>query len=778
VKRRCRITYLLSLLLLSAPGFDNAAYGASRAESAITSAAAGKCDEAAVEAAAVPEQEPGAVEACIAAARCYAKQNKPAEAVPLLEKALAVNAENEDAVTGLAAALLQTGEHDKAKGLLTGLLDKKPASDEALTLLVFLAEQDGDAATAENYLKKRLDQDPDNDNLLFRLGDFYLGSGTPDKAVALLEARLERKPDAQAVRSRLAGLLASSGKSEQALALLDKAPKQDGDIKLVRAGILLRVGRLDEGESTLKALLDDPRDKAQADEARIGLTELYMQTGRAGEAEKQADALITANPGRPEGYLIRGRIRYAEKNFAGAADDFETVVKAVPDDYRTALSLAEARNAAGNTQAAENAVTRVLSNAPQYAPAYLTLADIYLTRNMPDAALMILDMGRKAVPDDTSIPMAASAVLSQLQRYGDAVKMLEQPAENKNPQVAETALLRIAALYTAQKNIAKAVAAYDRLLALNPASTIAAEGRIRAQIGAKQQKAALVFAEKRQKDRPDDAAAAFMVGECAVAAGDAQKAEKSYLRALDLAPSWEQPLLMLVRIYGATKRADKAVKLCSDLYAAHPDNLNAAMYAAMILEQTGKFSEAETRYRKLIADKPEYLAAANNLAFLLTRHKPTPERLEEAEELAGKAAAGGASQPLDTLGWVRMLRGNAAGAEETLRGALAAKQDNTFARYHLAEVLAASGDEEKKKEAEELLKAPAADKAFPLRADAEKLLKRLRGAAPAAAAQAKPAQAKPAQAKPAQSKPARNKPAQSKPARNKPASGKGAASAG
>jgi tetratricopeptide (TPR) repeat protein len=774
---------LLSLLLLSAPGFDNAAYGAGRSESARASAAAGKCDEAAAEAVAVPEQEPGAVEARIAAARCYAKLNKPAQAVPLLEKALAVNPENEDAVTGLAAALLNTGDRDKARGLLTGLLDKKPASDEALTLLLFLAEQDGDAATAENYLKKRLEQDPDNENLLFRLGDFYLGSGTPDKAVALLEARLETKPEAQAVRSRLAGLLASSGKAEQALALLDKAPKQDGEIKLARAGILLRIGRLDEGEASLKSLLDDPRDKARADEARVGLTELYMQTGRAGEAEKQADALTAANPGRPEGYLIRGRIRYAAKNFAGAAADFETVVKLVPDDYRTALSLAEAQNAAGNTQAAENTVTGVLSNAPRFAPAYLTLADIYLSRNMPDAALMTLDMGRKAVPDDTSVPLAASAVLSQLQRYNDAVKMLEPLTGNKNSQVAETALLRLAALFTAQKNVAKTVAAYDRLLTLNPASTIAAEGRIRAQIGAKQQKAALTFAEKRQKERPDDAAAAFMVGECAVAAGDAQKAEKAYLRALDLAPSWEQPLLMLVRIYGATKRTDKAVKLCSDLYAAHPDNLNAAMYAAMILEQSGKFSEAETRYRKLISDKPEYLAAVNNLAFLLTRHKPTPERLAEAEELAGKAAAGGASQPLDTLGWVRMLRGNAAGAEESLRKSLAAKQDNAFARYHLAEVLAASGDEQKKKEAVELLTGPAADKAFPMRADAEKLLKRLRSGAPAAAAQAKPASVKPGPKKSPQTgsapgKPAQKKPAQNKPSQKKPATDKGAASAG
>jgi tetratricopeptide (TPR) repeat protein len=766
VKRIHRIAFVLGLFLLSFPCSETPAYGAGPVDSALTSAAEGKCDEAA----AVPEQDLRFVEAQIAAARCFAKQNKPAEAIPLLEKAVAAGPENEDAVTGLAAALLNAGERERAKNLLTGLLDKKPGSNAALNLFLVVAEQDGDAEAAEKYLKKTLEQETDDPSPYLRLADFYLGVGTPDKAVALLETFLEKKPDVRTIRGRLAGILAAQGNLDKALEFLDRAPKQNGEIKMGRAGILLRAGRLGDAEAALQSILDDPRDKDKAGEAHIALADLYMRTGKSREAEKQVGAFIADNPDRPEGYAVRGRIRYAEKDFTGAIEDFEAVVKNAPDDLQAAVTLAEVQNAAGNTQAAENTVTRVLARAPNFAPAYLGLANIYLTRNMPDAALMILDMGRKTIPEDVSIPMAASSVLSQLQRYGDAVKILDPLAGDKNVQVAETALLRLAALYSAQKNTAAAIRAYDRILKVNPASTIAAEGRIRTQIGAKQEKAALTFAEKRQKERPDDPAAAFMVGECAVAAKDVQKAEKAYLNALKITPDWEQPLLMLVRIYSATKRTDQAIKLCRELYAGSPENLNAAMYAAMLLEQTGKLSEAETQYRKIIADKPEYLAAANNLAFLMTRHKATPERLAEAEELAGKAAAGGAPQPLDTLGWIRHLRGNESGAEESLRKSLEAKKDNLFALYHLAEVLAASGDEAKKKEAAELLSAPASDKNFPLRADAGKLLKSLSPAAP------KPAASKPAASKPAQAKPAASKPAQAKPA-GKPAQGKPAAPA-
>jgi tetratricopeptide (TPR) repeat protein len=648
-------------------------------------------------------------------------------AVPLLEKILLSDADNEEASVGLASAYSGKGDLAKAKDLLASFLEKKPASTQALSLFLTLARQTEDLEAGVNCLQKLIALSPDNNGPILSLSEFYLAANKNDAAVQTLRSFLEKKPDDLTVRLHLAGILTGQMQFDKSLEVLDQAPRQSGEIKLARSGTFMRAGRMDDAVNVLKSIVDDPRDKTQAPEARLGLAELYAQMGMPKDAENQISALIASNPERVEAYALRGRIRLGARNFNGAIEDFSALLKARPNDYQTAISLAETYNAAGNSTAAETEISRVLAKAPQFGPAYIALANFYLARNMPDAALLTLNIGRDSAPDDISIPMFASALLANLKRYDESIKILDPLSSNTDPQVAETALLRLAAIYSAQNNSAKVLAAYDRTLKLNPASTMAAEGRIRFQIGAKQEKAALAFAEKRQKERPADPAAANMTGECALANKDVKKAENAYRRALDLAPDWEQPLLMLIRIYTGTQRMDQAIKLCRDLAEKYPNNVNPEMYYGMLLEQTGKFTLAEEQYRKILTKKPDYLAAANNLAFLITRHKPEATRLAEAEELARKAAAGDAAQPLDTLGWVQHLRGDNAAAEVTLRKSLERQDKNAFTRYHLAAVLAAFPDKDKKSEAQSLLKALTAEKNFPLRADAEKLLKTLGG---------------------------------------------------
>ncbi|MDR3176572.1 MAG: tetratricopeptide repeat protein [Desulfovibrio sp.] len=648
-----------------------------------------------------------------------------AAAIPLLEKVLQAEPDNEDALTGLASAYAGIREPDKARELLGSFLDKKPSPGPALDLFLSLASQTGNLEGGEKILGKLMEREPANELPAVLLSELYLAAGDVEKAVRVLRSFLEKNPEAPTARLRLAGMMSGQGQYDTALELLDQAQRQSGEVKLARAGTLMRAGRLDDAISALKGIVDDPRDREQVQEARTGLAELYMRMGLPKEAENQADALVAAYPERMENFALRGRIRMNARDFAGAIEDFTVVAEALPQDHEVGLALADAYNAAGNAKAAEDVIARILSRAPQFGPAYIALANLYLARGMQDAALLTLNIGQSSAPDDINIPLFASSLLANNKRYGEAAKILEPLAEKTDPRVSETALLRLAAIYGAQKNSAKALATYDRALKKNPSSTMVAEGRIRFQLTSKQEKAAMAFAEKRMKERPTDPAAAFMVGECALANRDAQKAEQAYKRALELAPNWEQPLLFLIRIYSATKQVDKAIKLCRDVAAKNPDNVNAEMYLAMLLEQTGKFDQAEAQYRKIIAEKPDYLAAANNLAFLLTRHKATPERLAEAETLAGKAAAGEAPQPLDTLGWVQHLRGNAEAAEANLRKSLARQEKNAFARYHLAAVLAATQDKDKKDEALDLLKPLAADKSFPLRREAEKLQKTL-----------------------------------------------------
>jgi tetratricopeptide (TPR) repeat protein len=592
--------------------------------------------------------------------------------------------------------------------------------------------QDNDFETAEDYVQKLLAIRPEDPTLVLQLSDIRLLTGKEEESRSVLVEHLKKHPGADLVRARLAELDTDRGEFDRALAVLDEAPNRTGLVRLTKASVLGRSGRVAEAETLLKELSVDPSAKAQATEARLGLVEIYLESGQIEDAEKQLSLIIADEPQNVDALFLRGRIYFNMSRFSDAINDLARVVAADENDLEAALSLADAYNAAGNTDRAEALITDIIKRAPLYAPAYGALANLYMMQQKPEAALMTLSIGQKELPHEPILPLLESDILASQGRFDEAGAILEKLAEQE--EFREGALMRLAAVNGLAGNHRKAAADYARVLAINPDNITAAEGHIRALIAANREKEALAFAEKRQKERPEDPTAAYLTGEAAIAVNDNAKAEAAFLRALELAPDWDQPLTVLAQYYSVTNRIDKALELARASMAAAPEAPGAPLVYAMLLEEKNDLDGAEKAYRNVLANDPESAIAANNLAFLITRHKTDPERLKEAEELALRAVVTGAPPALDTLGWVRFLRGNDEGAEEALRQAHQSMPENPTFSFHLASVLAAMSKQEgradalaKKDEAMSLLKRIVDDKQdFPQKADAKKLLDSLK----------------------------------------------------
>lgn len=663
------------------------------------------------------------------------KKGDYAAATPLLERAVDADPANEEAVMGLASAYINTGEQEKARTLLEGALEKLPDSTAVYSLLYTMAMREDDLEAAEKYTRTMLERHPGDELLTLRLADIALRGDEREKAVDMLQAFVNGHPRSVQARLQLAELLVERGQFDKALELLEQAPEKTERLSLDTASVLARSGRVDEAVAVLERLSAEARDAGVAFEARMGLAEIHLQKNQFEEAEKVLSALLEQRPGNPIALALRGRAYSALRKYPEALADLQAVTKADPANLDALLALADAQNASGNPALAEQTIMGVISRSPKYAKAYMTLASLYLMRQSPDAALMTLSIGRNLVPGDQTLPLAEADILTSLQRYDKARELLEEQIKKGGNTVY--ALLRLAAVYGSAGEHAKAAETFGRVLAVDPDMQMAAEGRIRALTAAKQPKQALAFAEQRQKERPDDPAAAYLVGEGALANKDAKKAEKAFLRALELAPQWDQPLSAMVQLYSASGRMNDAIALCRDIMAKAPDAAAPAVMLAMLQEQKGELAEAEKTYRNALIKDPEMVLAANNLAFLLTRHKPDRERLREAEELAQKAAASGAPASLDTLGWVQHMRGKNREAEENVRAAYDALTDNPMIIYHLATILAAQyeapGDREddgaKRDEAIGLLEELNTNKkyaSFPFRGEAALLLDRLK----------------------------------------------------
>jgi tetratricopeptide (TPR) repeat protein len=119
--------------------------------------------------------------------------------------------------------------------------------------------------------------------------------------------------------------------------------------------------------------------------------------------------------------------------------------------------------------------------------------------------------------------------------------------------------------------------------------------------------------------------------------------------------------------------------------ALHPDQPDLLYETAMMAEKTGDAVAAERHLRRLIEIKPDYAHAYNALGYSLAERN---ERLDEAQQLIDKALQLAPEDPfiLDSKGWVLFRRGDANGAIEALKKALALRADPEIAA-HLGEVL-------------------------------------------------------------------------------------------
>lgn len=613
-------------------------------------------------------------------------EGKYSEAKPLFDQALEAEPDNEEVVVGLASALINTDEKEKARELLEASLEKFTASREVAALLFAMTVEEGDLEKSAALLSRMQERGMADEDMVMRLADMALGAEAIDTYITILRKRLETNPDSLEARIRLADIEAEQGRFTQALELLEASKVHTETVTLARASVLARAGRMDEAMVVLNTLIADGKDTEVVAKARMGLAEVFMQRNLPAEAEKELSLILADFPDNDLARFMRSQVSFSQHKYAEAVKDLMVIVNADPDNYAAQLSLADAQNASGNAGLAESTLTALIARNPNVAQAYIALANLYLISQSPDAALMALAIGHSALPDDLSIAIAEADILAGLKRFDKAVELLEGLI--KKGDNADAVRLRLAAVYGVAGEHDKAASVFKRILENNPDAAVAAEGRVKALIAAKKEKEALAFAEERQQSRPDDPLSALLAGEAALAAQNPQKAEAAFRKALDIAPQWEQPLASLVQLYSSSGRHEQAISLCREFIAKTPDSPGPTVMLAMLLDQQGKYAEAEREYRNTLIKDPDNVLAANNLAFLLTRHKPDTMRLREAENLAKRASASDSPASFDTLGWVQHMLGRHADALPNIRRAHEAFKDNPVIGYHLATVLA------------------------------------------------------------------------------------------
>jgi Flp pilus assembly protein TadD len=137
--------------------------------------------------------------------------------------------------------------------------------------------------------------------------------------------------------------------------------------------------------------------------------------------------------------------------------------------------------------------------------------------------------------------------------------------------------------------------------------------------------------------------------------------------------------------------ADGALALLSAAAQSYPRHPTLEYERATMLERAGQTRDSLQAFELLLTERPEDPTVLNALGYTLADHR---EQLPRAEKLIRQALEATPDSPaaLDSLGWVRLRRGDSHGAAGILEHAYNVGQDPDIAA-HWVEALWLSGSQ-------------------------------------------------------------------------------------
>jgi tetratricopeptide (TPR) repeat protein len=392
----------------------------------------------------ITETDPKDIDSWIMLGRLQKALMNSTEAMAAYKKALELDADNEDAMTGLATVYADLGDNKAAAEMLRKVADKDP-NPRSLTSLAGVYEQLKDYSLAAEMLRRALDQQPGNSELKAALAEDLLFSNQLDDALKLYQEIAAEDPKDVKAQLRISLIYRQKQDFAKAREAADKAKEIDAndlEVQYNDVNLLEAEGKIPDAIKTLKGILDATAKKSYsaAEKGSRGnqlrnlgeLERTIEQYTAAVDAFHQAADVDSDNAGTFEAEIIE---TYREaKDYPKAESEADAAVKKFPKDRTVSETRSSVLSDLGKTDQAVTEVRRLMDGKNDR-EVDLALADIY------EKAKNFTEMGK---------------VL-------DAAESLSKTSEEK-----QTLAFRRGAMYERMKNYPSAEAEFRKVLDMNP----------------------------------------------------------------------------------------------------------------------------------------------------------------------------------------------------------------------------------------------------------------------------------------------------------------------
>ena len=667
--------------------------------------------------------DPKNLDAKIKTAEFYLLAKKKEDARKQIDEVLVQAPDNKDALALLANLELIDGKKDAALVAIDRAIAAAPNEDRLYSIKGRILTAKESFAAAESAFLKALELDGKKLANHATLAAFYMERKEVGKAKSTLEKMAKAFPESPQPFLQMASIDLLENNIESAEKHLQQAitvdPK-DAKLKAAIANFYAKKGQFEQAEQLYK---DAVASAEQPEEFQAQLADFYFDFGKFDLAKAELDKVTKKNEKNATATMLKAKFLIKEGKNQEALDIASALLRDYPKWGELYFVKAVAHSNLKDMKLAKEALHEAIKYNPGFSKAHSLLAMISLQEGEFETAKKEAATALKINPRDfqAALTLAKSVLFSK--EYGTAEKMFTE-LHAKVPDNVEV-LGSLGLTYMAMQQEGKAKQTFEKLLALQPDNAKAFTFLLQiTQKGGAKQDDLIKMTQTQIGKAPKSGGLQVLLGNLYLSVNQPDKALDAYQKAQDLDPDNPQSYAMSAMILTKQGKTDQAIAEYKDLLAKQPKAIGAYMGLGSIYEQTGKRDLAKDAYTKILAIKPDFAPAANNLAWMIAESKD-PD-LGEALRLAMTAKQQQPDDPhiIDTLGWVHYKRGSFGLARNEFTQAVQKQAEMPVLRYHLA--LALYGEGKKQEAIKELEKALAQDKPFQEKDEAAATLQKWR----------------------------------------------------
>lgn len=653
------------------------------------------------------------------------KLSRHAAAIGLLTLALAGCARM-DPEAELAAARTALAAHDgKTAGIhLKNVLEKEPKRADARFLLGKALLEAGDGAGALVEFGKAAEAGHPTGALLpwqaramvlqrdYRRAIEQFGSAQPqdaadavelklalataqgalgrrDEARALIEQALQQQPKSVPARQALARLLMIEGKPEHALEIAETLLKEDPKLAeawRLKGDIATQRQDYEASRKAYEAAVDaDPRNLV-AHSALVGQLIAFRERD---EATKRLAAMRKQFGGVGEVIYFSAGLELEKGNLQPAFDHVQQLLKLAPDDPRTLYLAAQIEFQRGNYLPTEAHLNKVLARGVDSVAVRGLLAQTYLKRDEPRAALEVLEPLLNSGSADPRVHAMAGDTLARMGEVKRAEAAYKRAVE-LNPKDARSRIL-LAMRETAQNgSFDKGMDHLQDIAAEfnNPAAEVAIIGAL---VRKGDLAGALKAVDKAESKLPAKGMGHSMRATIYLMQGSADKARAAWEQALKDNPKLLPAAQQLARLDQRDGKPRDAVARIAAVQKADPDNVEVKLNLLALRGDAGDKVEDLVAYaRQIVKEHPKSVPAQAALVRVLLYRQNLSVALVAAQD--GVSRIPDDASLIEQLGTLQLQQRDLKGAAASFKKLVALKPNSAAAAMRLVDVEVGMGD--------------------------------------------------------------------------------------